>query len=494
MTIGTSPFAGLVWWLARALVRVFYRVERIGGDVPDGPVLLVANHSNGLLDPAVVVTAARRRPRFLAKSTLFTMPVVGWFVKAAGSIPVYRRIDAGAGRSRTGTATAGGGRPPASAQLRRGSPPDERQAARDQPARAPAGEEADSRNEEMFRAVNDALAEGAVVCLFPEGISHSSGRLEPLKTGAARIAFASARSGVRVGIVPVALNFERKEVFRSTVLIGFGPLLSCDAWLDAHAADPIRAVRGLTDEIARHLRDVMIEVAPQSDAALVEDVERLYAAARGLDQTPAATVERRQAIATGILALRQRDPDRFASLHETLRRYERRRERFHLTDAALGASASRSAVAVFAVREAAWAIVLWPVIAIGVAVFFLPYRLVGLLARAVPVTLDQQATVKVVTGVFVYLSWWLVLIAAGWAFGGRPLAIAAAVATPALALATLFAQEREGAVLDVVRGYLSARTMRAATRNRLIAQRAALVALLDETYEWLRRAERDAPP
>jgi 1-acyl-sn-glycerol-3-phosphate acyltransferase len=43
-----------------------------------------------------------------------------------------------------------------------------------------------SKNAETFADVERALAAGDAVCVFPEGISHSTGRLVPLRTGAAR--------------------------------------------------------------------------------------------------------------------------------------------------------------------------------------------------------------------------------------------------------------------------------------------------------------------
>ena len=156
----------LVWGIARALVRIFYRVGRVGAPVPDGAVLLVANHPNALLDPPIIVATSGRTPRFLAKSTLFSMPVIGWFVSGAGAIPVYRRVDAGADMS---------------------------------------------KNAEMFAAVERALAEGHAVCLFPEGMSHSTGRVEALKTGAARIALGAADDGTGVRIVPVGLNYDQQD-------------------------------------------------------------------------------------------------------------------------------------------------------------------------------------------------------------------------------------------------------------------------------------------
>ena len=75
-------------WLA---TRAYYRYSVGGARVPaDGPVLLVANHNNSLMDPAFVVVAAQREVRFLAKAPLMTHPQIGWLVRAVGSIPVYR--------------------------------------------------------------------------------------------------------------------------------------------------------------------------------------------------------------------------------------------------------------------------------------------------------------------------------------------------------------------------------------------------------------------
>src|ERR687895_1167926 len=121
-----APFLSIV---SSAALRVYYRLHRAGGIVPpNGPALLVANHPNSLLDPAMVALAARRPVRFLAKAPLFTDPLVGFLVRGAGSIPVYRKSD--------------------------------------DPSQV-------SRNEEMFRAVYDALAQGSAVWKIPQGRSHS---------------------------------------------------------------------------------------------------------------------------------------------------------------------------------------------------------------------------------------------------------------------------------------------------------------------------------
>jgi len=55
-------------------------------------VLVVANHIS-YLDPvfsAVFVHRAKRVPRFLAKASIWKVPVAGWTMAGSGQIPVYR--------------------------------------------------------------------------------------------------------------------------------------------------------------------------------------------------------------------------------------------------------------------------------------------------------------------------------------------------------------------------------------------------------------------
>jgi hypothetical protein len=64
----------------RLIVWFYYSPVRIIGRhqiPPSGPVLLVANHANSLIDPVLVGLAARRRVFFLAKAPLFQVPLFG---------------------------------------------------------------------------------------------------------------------------------------------------------------------------------------------------------------------------------------------------------------------------------------------------------------------------------------------------------------------------------------------------------------------------------
>ncbi|MCL6589329.1 MAG: 1-acyl-sn-glycerol-3-phosphate acyltransferase [Firmicutes bacterium] len=71
------------------LIKLANRFRVIGRqNVPrSGPVILVANHVS-YWDPLVLGAAIPRRIVFLAKASLFKVPVVGFFIKVWGAIPV----------------------------------------------------------------------------------------------------------------------------------------------------------------------------------------------------------------------------------------------------------------------------------------------------------------------------------------------------------------------------------------------------------------------
>src|SRR5688572_30501874 len=86
--------------LARLLLSMFYRrVEVVGLEhVPSaGPLVVVANHQNALVDGALVVAAIPRRLVPLAKAPLFRHPIAGPLVRLVGAIPVHRRQDVAGG-------------------------------------------------------------------------------------------------------------------------------------------------------------------------------------------------------------------------------------------------------------------------------------------------------------------------------------------------------------------------------------------------------------
>ncbi|MDE1902016.1 MAG: 1-acyl-sn-glycerol-3-phosphate acyltransferase [Alphaproteobacteria bacterium] len=140
---------GTVAWVEKYLGGISFRV--IGRDnIPKGACIIAAKHQSEwetfkihLLvdDPAIVL-----------KQELLNIPVIGWYMKRSGSIPIDR-----AGRTRTVSA--------------------------------------------MITAARKAAAEGRPIVIFPEGTRVAVGETRPYKSGVAAL-----YQDLNVPIVPMALN------------------------------------------------------------------------------------------------------------------------------------------------------------------------------------------------------------------------------------------------------------------------------------------------
>ncbi|MFC8681469.1 lysophospholipid acyltransferase family protein [Microbacterium ureisolvens] len=96
-----------VFWPLAAIVvpllGLIFKVEVEGGEkLPrEGAYVLAPNHVSEI-DPLVVALAVwrlGRAPRFMAKESLFRVPVLGWALRATGMVPVARATSAAAARA-----------------------------------------------------------------------------------------------------------------------------------------------------------------------------------------------------------------------------------------------------------------------------------------------------------------------------------------------------------------------------------------------------------
>ena len=408
--------------LCRLLLRIFFReiatehAERVPSDEP---VMYVLNHPNALLDPLFILCLSPRPVTFLAKAPLFSTVLVKHFVRGFECLPVYRAQDG------------------------------------DDP----------SKNRASIEASIALLASGKALALFPEGTSHSKPRLEPLKTGAARIALsasaltpASPLTPASAGgtentprpvfIVPVGLAYADKSTFRSRALLVYGePIVTPVVALDEHARPPNDAAEALTAEIAEALAAVTVQAQTHEAVSLARSTARILEAATR-DETPdvdrdnelarLADLERR--LAAGYERLRERDPVRVDRTVQRVRQFEQTLARLGLpVDHPAKLDRSR-AIRWTIVRLASLAILLVPAV-IGIVVHFVPYRFIGVLAHRAAQRHgggeDVLATMKLIGGLLVFpLTWMLVALAL--AFALRPMvALAAVLVLPICAWAGL---------------------------------------------------------
>ncbi|MGI8813833.1 MAG: lysophospholipid acyltransferase family protein [Pseudonocardia sp.] len=200
----------VTWLLGR------WRVEGMDRIPAEGPVLIVANHIS-YLDPVfsmVFVHRARRVPRFLAKHSLWSVPMLRNVLRSSGQIPVYREsIDA----------------------------------------------------QRSLRAGTEALASGKAVVIYPEGTITRDPDGWPMhsRTGVARLALSSD-----IPVLPM-VHWGTREIYdrygkkfrplpRKQVVVRCGDAVDLSAYRgrDIDAA----LLREVTDHLMTAVRDLLAEV------------------------------------------------------------------------------------------------------------------------------------------------------------------------------------------------------------------------------------------
>ncbi len=227
-----------------SLVRLYYpRLEVHGAEKidPNKPAIFVPNHPNGLLDPILIMMAARRPVSFLAKSTLMGNPVGRLFLGAFAALPIFRMRDSG----------------------QAGGPSDE--------------DNMRELNERTFSVCRGLLHSHGAMAIFPEGKTHSESYLAEFKTGAARIALsaeAEADWQDDLQIIPVGLWYEDKTLFRSSVLVVIGDPYDIQNYRDAYEAEPYQTAHDMTEALKADLDEVVLQAENNELLAAIPAVAR----------------------------------------------------------------------------------------------------------------------------------------------------------------------------------------------------------------------------
>lgn len=218
-----------VFWLLAAIIlpiaRLMMKITIIDGHkLPkNGPFILAPNHYSEI-DPIVIGIATwkiGRVPRFMAKSSLFRIPVVGRLLRASGQIPVER--------------------------------------------------EGSSRGNGPIDAAGTLVTTGGGVIVYPEGTLTRDPDLWPMrgKTGAARMALTHNLPVIPIahwGTQRVMARYAKKVSFfppkKITIKVGDAVDLSAFDGRARDSATFAAATGTIMDAITAELEDIRHEKAP----------------------------------------------------------------------------------------------------------------------------------------------------------------------------------------------------------------------------------------
>jgi 1-acyl-sn-glycerol-3-phosphate acyltransferase len=366
-------------------------------------VLFVANHANSLVDPLVLIARLPRTLRFLAKSTLWQNPAVRPLLELSGAVPVFRRQD---------------------------------------------GVDM-SQNDDTFSRCWEELAGGGSIALFPEGISYHAPEMQPLKTGAARIALGANDPSLR--IVPVGITFEDKGRFRSRALVVVGAPL---------APEPDEDARALTERIERGLRAVTLNFESFEVQKLVERAteiisadERVLPGRSGLSHH----FSLRRAFGEGYAEAKAKHPEHIEQVQRLAHRYDGMLEASGLRDDHVTAQYPWSHIAAYMGDRVGVLLAALPIAAIGTVLNYVPYRLPGFVGFLVRKHADLPATYKILTGLIALPVFWAFWAWAAAALWGTRAGIAMGLFAPLSGWFALLFHERHGELWREIGAYLTLR-------------------------------------
>ena len=400
-------YRGLVRFLSLVASTFYRRIEVVGLEnvPPRGAVIFAGNHPNALIDGLLLISLADRSPiHFLGNATLWRFPILSRLLEALGAIPVLRREEHGS----------------------------------------------DADNRGAFERVDDVLASGGCVAIFPEGISHTDSRLATLKTGTARMALhAAAHRDAEVAIVPFGLTYLDRHRFRSQVLLHFAaPMPVDEVRLKAYESDEMETVRQLTAELGERISRVTLSAPDWSTLRFIHAARRLYKPISAI-LTPASYVDLSRRFVERY-ALFAEEPD-MQRLRTEIEEYQAQLDVLGLKDYQLSHLVSASIAMKRIIWRTTLVIVLFPLALPGASILLPAAWLAATVGSRFSYDIDDIATLKLVTAVPVLLSTYvLVPIMAGIGFGWV-WAIVALLLLPASFFATLFVFEKQAQLLISIR-------------------------------------------
>ena len=216
LPLGSPLRRNWVWYSIQIIVSVVfavwlrYRARGMERLPAAGGGLLLANHSS-FIDPLLVGLPLRRPVSFLARKTLFSVPVIGWILRHTYVMPLSRDTGGAAGIRET---------------LRR-------------------------------------LEEGFLVGIFPEGTRSRDGTLGPFKPG-----FAALVRRTELPIYPVGIAGAQRAFGRGSLFLK--PHRVCVVFGEPFPKETIEELRqrGREGELVEAVRTRIAECQKEADAWL----------------------------------------------------------------------------------------------------------------------------------------------------------------------------------------------------------------------------------
>ncbi len=223
----TRPFAKI------ALGVYFRKIYIANADVlpKDKPIILAANHPTAFIEPCILACWLDKPLSFIArgdlyKNNLLLRKLYDWYRMT----PIFRREDTGYSNLTSNYAT--------------------------------------------FERCFNILKKNKTLMILAEGLTLHEKRMRPMRKGTARIVFSALENvgDLDIYLVPVGINYTDSDSFRSVAMIEFAEPIRCSEYNDLYNENPAKAIKELTSEMGRRLKEKIVHIDKEEDEVLVEAI------------------------------------------------------------------------------------------------------------------------------------------------------------------------------------------------------------------------------
>ncbi len=278
--------------------------------IKDGPVIICGNHANQFIDPMMIISNCNREVSFTMAASSYSKPVIGQFAKCLNVIPVTRPEDGkkkGSGKISFTSKTEIRGietkfvdeinswfKTGISGIIIKNKTFLVDKVIDNSTINIKENNEDFEEvskgefeyfflpkidNSVLFKEAYKKLSNNGAICIFPEGTSHDRTEFIKLKAGIALMTLGamSEFNCKNVKIVPVGLNYFKRDEFRSEVIIEFGKAFEVPSdWAAEFKTNKRQATENLLVEIEARMKAVTLTAPSYSELRSLFLVRKLY--------------------------------------------------------------------------------------------------------------------------------------------------------------------------------------------------------------------------
>ncbi|MBO5806164.1 MAG: 1-acyl-sn-glycerol-3-phosphate acyltransferase [Tidjanibacter sp.] len=262
------------------------------------PVVLVSNHQNCLIDPlALVFILSDRKPRFLARASVFKHPLLDKIIRWLGALPAYRaKFD---------------------------------------------GIKGVAKNKGTLEEVAKSLSHGETVVLYPEGQHQNKRWLGPFSQAYLKMAFGAAEEAGferEVYVMPTANHYSHYRLPREDMMILFGKPVALSPYYEEFKSNPREVMAKVNEEVRGQIEGLMLNVEDLDHYEAIDFLRQSEAGeafARSLSLKPSYLPDKLQADKKLVARLKEateRNPEQMDELFGRVKNVARKMKKLGLRD------------------------------------------------------------------------------------------------------------------------------------------------------------------